>query len=336
MKNKILKAAARVLVLVTAILLVFLWQPVSVSAAGLPYEIADAQYGVVRIIIYYTSGAINWGSGFIVGTEDDWYIVTNTHVVGGDLNVIVPPQSAAAGVDVMFETNTRLPATIVVYEPKLDVAILRVNGDIPGKKILTLNPRVEHGEEAYLIGYPLYAGNEDRSLNLFYTGTEYQTITHGYVENTPYLWPNYFPWNTVYDGRTVTTQIGHGGGNSGGPLFHADGTVMGVFFAGHGDSSTPAQGTATHVYELMCLLDANGLPYYDTLGSVSATMPGGGGGSTGRGIYSGSLSSSEILTYALVAAIAIIGLTLIIVIAARKPKPVPQPQFQQYPPWPPQ
>ena len=322
--------AARALVLVAVLLLLFTWRPMTVSAAaGYPTEIEEAQRSVVRVLSLVNGAYMGTGTGFIVGTESDWYIVTNAHNLGMLPDHMVSPTPTATEVYVLNVTNNWMPATLVVHYPQGDLAVLRVNEDIPGKKILTLNPRVEREEEAYLIGYPGYAGTADWGNDIFYTGVEYQTVTHGETVGFVHWLENYYKYNPVYDSRLINAQIGHGPGNSGGPLLHADGTVMGVFFAGASDDGSVGSGCATHVFELMRLLDANDLPYYDTMTRASS---GGAQSGTGGGTYSGSLSSSEILTYVLVAAIAVFGLAIILVIAAKKPKPVQQ--YQQYQQWP--
>jgi S1-C subfamily serine protease len=142
------------------------------------------------------------GSGFVVSPD---HVLTNAHVVAG-----VTQQQM-----VTTTGGRRLPASVVFYDPQVDVAVLYVRGlDLtPLRFAGPANP----GDNAVVAGYPLDA-------------TTLQTVAAriGGVQNAQ--GPN------IYQTSTVTRQIYEIkaqvlSGNSGGPLLSPDGTVDGVVFA---------------------------------------------------------------------------------------------------------
>ena len=126
----------------------------------------------------------------------------------------------------------KLPATVVFYDPQVDVAVLYVPG-------LNLTPlrfagQANPGDNAVVAGYPLDA----------------QTLHSvpariGGIQNAQ--GPNIYQTSTVtrqiYEIRAVVES-----GNSGGPLLSPDGTVDGVVFAAAvGVSNTGFALTAAQV-----------------------------------------------------------------------------------------
>src|SRR5262249_25944921 len=84
------------------------------------------------------------GSGFVISRD---HIMTNAHVVAG----VTPKQQ------VTTPGGTPLPATVVFYDPQVDVAVLYVPG-------LNLSPlrfagQAKPGDSAVVAGYPLDAQN---------------------------------------------------------------------------------------------------------------------------------------------------------------------------------
>jgi S1-C subfamily serine protease len=131
--------------------------------------------------------------------------MTNAHVVAG----VTQNQTVAT------TGGRKLPATVVFYDPQVDVAVLYVPG-------LDLRPlhfagQANPGDNAVVAGYPLDA-------------TQLHTVPAriGGIQNAQ--GPN------IYQTATVTRQIYEiraivESGNSGGPLLASDGTVYGVVFA---------------------------------------------------------------------------------------------------------
>jgi S1-C subfamily serine protease len=140
------------------------------------------------------------GSGFVYAQDR---IMTNAHVVAG----IDQPFVQLAG--------ERRPATVVLYDPDRDIAVLRVP-DL-GLRPLAFAPRpVDTGADAIVLGYP-----EDGP---FFAGAA--RIRDRMEIRGP----------DIYNDRTVTREVYsiYGdvrSGNSGGPLVARDGSVLGVIFA---------------------------------------------------------------------------------------------------------
>jgi S1-C subfamily serine protease len=142
------------------------------------------------------------GSGFVISPD---HILTNAHVVAG----------VTARQTVTTESGVTLPATVVYYDPQVDVAILYVPqlGLAPLQFARPANP----GDSAVVAGYPLDAQSLQEA-----------PARIGDVQNAQ--GPN------IYDTSTVTRQIYEiralvQSGNSGGPLLSPAGTVDGVVFA---------------------------------------------------------------------------------------------------------
>jgi S1-C subfamily serine protease len=142
------------------------------------------------------------GSGFVISPD---HVLTNAHVVAG----------VTTGQIVTTGSGITLQATVVYYDPQVDVAILYVPKlDLtPLRFAGPANP----GDSAVVAGYPLDA----RILQA-------APARIGGVQNAQ--GPN------IYDTSTVTRQIYEiralvQSGNSGGPLLSPDGTVDGVVFA---------------------------------------------------------------------------------------------------------
>ena len=141
------------------------------------------------------------GSGFVISPN---HIMTNAHVVAG----VTQHQTVTAG-------NRTLDATVVFYDPQVDVAVLYVPG-------LNLSPlrftgQANPGDNAVVAGYPLDA-----------TRLHAAPARIGGIQNAQ--GPNIYQTSTVtrqiYEIRAVVES-----GNSGGPLLSSDGTVYGVVFA---------------------------------------------------------------------------------------------------------
>jgi len=140
------------------------------------------------------------GTGFVVATG---YVVTNAHVVAGSRRIVV---------DIATDRRT---AVAVLFDPELDIALLRVEGLVaPSLVFATAEP--SRGALGATIGYPgggsavvepaaVTATFEADGLDI--SGTE--QVTRRIIELRARVEP----------------------GDSGGPLLLVDGTVGGVVFA---------------------------------------------------------------------------------------------------------
>ena len=190
--------------------------PAVVGSAG----VQSASASVVRVQgIAPSCGESIEGSGFVISPD---HILTNAHVVAG----VTSRQT------VTTTSGRSLPATVVYYDPQVDVAVLYVPG-------LNLNPLqfaapANPGADAVVAGYPLDATN----LHLVPARIGGTQDAEG---------PNIYQTSTVtrqiYEIRAVVKS-----GNSGGPLLSPAGTVDGVVFAAAvGQSDTGFALTATEV-----------------------------------------------------------------------------------------
>ena len=142
------------------------------------------------------------GSGFVISRD---HVLTNAHVVAG----VTRHQTVttAAGVT--------LNATVVFYDPEVDVAVLYVP-DLNLSPLRFAGP-ASPGDNAVVAGYPLDA-----------PALHTVPARIGGVQNAQGL--------DIYQTSTVTRQIYEiravvESGNSGGPLLSPDGAVDGVVFA---------------------------------------------------------------------------------------------------------
>ena len=140
------------------------------------------------------------GSGFIV---DDDLVVTNAHVVAGGST----PQ--------VVERGRPREATVVAFEPRSDLAVLRVNG-LDGEPLI-LDLEAVRGSGGVVLGFP-----RNRSL----TATDARLL-----EVSPVA-VSLFDQRVRVDAYVLRTAVRPG--NSGGPFVLDDGEVAGVVTRGGG------------------------------------------------------------------------------------------------------
>lgn len=145
-------------------------------------------------------GGMLVGTGFVAGPE---LVVTNAHVIAG----IATPTIEVAG--------TTFTAEPVLFDPDLDLAVLRVRGLSVPALVLASDPATR-GDTGATMGFPEGAG-----LTIGAAGVLASFEAVG---------------RDIYDRSVVTRPILElqatiRPGNSGGPLVLADGTVAGVVFA---------------------------------------------------------------------------------------------------------
>ncbi|MGI5126413.1 MarP family serine protease [Pseudonocardia sp. CA-107938] len=148
------------------------------------------------------------GTGFVIGPR---LIMTNAHVVAGSSSALV---EATGGRD--------LPADVVYYDPRIDLAVLRV-GRALGADALQFEPTpAKAGDDAIVLGYPL-----DGDF----------TVTPARVrQNIKLKGPDiYESGEVVRDVLTVRAKVQSG--NSGGPMIDPAGKVTGVVFGAAVDDS---------------------------------------------------------------------------------------------------
>jgi S1-C subfamily serine protease len=141
------------------------------------------------------------GSGFVISPG---HVLTNAHVVAG----------VTQGPDVYTADNREYPATVVLYDPQIDIAVLDVRGlQAPA---LRFAGAAAYGAGAIVAGYPL-----DRP---FTAGAARLDVAESAIG--PNIYQDSQVRRQIYPIRALVRP-----GNSGGPLLAPDGEVYGVVFA---------------------------------------------------------------------------------------------------------
>ncbi|MDT0307422.1 MarP family serine protease [Streptomyces sp. DSM 44917] len=141
------------------------------------------------------------GSGFVYAPER---VLTNAHVVDG---------AAVTAVQV-GGVGRRIEAEVILFDPDVDVAVLRVPGlEAP---VLELAGDATRGDPAVVAGYP-----EDGGLDLRAATVAGRTAARGQD-----IHGNSVVTRDIYAVRSLVRP-----GNSGGPLLTVEGQVYGMVFA---------------------------------------------------------------------------------------------------------
>jgi 2-alkenal reductase len=133
------------------------------------------------------------GSGVIIDSKG--YIVTNNHVIANSQSL-----------QVIYSDGTKVDATLVGTDPVVDIAVLKVNGQVPAVAQFGDSGALQPGQVAIAIGSPL--------------GDFRGTVTVGVVSAL----------NRTVDTETglIQTDAAINNGNSGGPLIDSLGQVIGI------------------------------------------------------------------------------------------------------------
>lgn len=154
----------------------------------------------VKVVSQGCGGEVE-GSGFPVSSD---VVVTNAHVVAGGHNavVVVPGRSAP------------LPAEVVYFDPKIDLALLRVPGlSLPPLAFATSYPR---GTQGAVVGYP---------------GGGLEQVVPGAVRGSIEAVGRDIYSSALVSRQVLILQAVVIPGNSGGPFVNLDGKVLGIVFA---------------------------------------------------------------------------------------------------------
>jgi S1-C subfamily serine protease len=163
-------------------------------------EVAAAQPSVVKIrAIAPSCQKVLEGSGFVLSPDR---VMTNAHVVAGANSVTVEA------------SGNPYDATVVSYDPTVDIAILSVPHLPPGPLAFANTP-VTSGTEAIVMGYPGGGG---------FVATPAR-IRELIELSGPDIYRSATVNREVYTVRASVEQ-----GNSGGPLIDLNGQVLGVVF----------------------------------------------------------------------------------------------------------
>jgi serine protease Do len=155
------------------------------------------------------------GSGFFISEEG--YVITNNHVVEN-----------ARRLSIILANGAELPATLIGTEKYADLAVLKIDGEVPAVANLGNSDGLKPGETVIAIGSPL--------------GDFKNTVTVGVVSATGRM---------IDTGRgyeiegLIQTDAAINSGNSGGPLINLAGDVIGIntlIIRGSILGSAPAEG----------------------------------------------------------------------------------------------
>jgi S1-C subfamily serine protease len=144
------------------------------------------------------------GSGFVYADER---VMTNAHVVAGTREIEVET------------SNGRLDGTVVVYDPKRDLAVIYVPG-LKAPRLSFVDKPAATGQSAVVLGYPLDGPYDAQSARVSDVGN--------------------VPGPDIYEAGEVNREIYTiralvRSGNSGGPLLTPNGRILGVIFAAAAD-----------------------------------------------------------------------------------------------------
>lgn len=140
------------------------------------------------------------GTGFII--DDQGHIVTNEHVVSGSDRV-----------EVIFDDGEKRPAELIGTDPLSDLAVVRVDGELPAVVDFGNSEALEVGQPILAIGSPL--------------GEFSGTVTDGIISALNRDFPEETGSIAAYN-NLIQHNAAINPGNSGGPLFDLQGQVIGV------------------------------------------------------------------------------------------------------------
>jgi S1-C subfamily serine protease len=151
------------------------------------------------------------GSGWVAAPD---LVVTNAHVVAGEISTQVQPEG----------NGLPLPARVMAFDEKNDIAVLRVN-DLRLPPLRLTEPR--NSEPVALLGFP---ENGPFDIRAGRVGDTTRVISNDAYNRGPVE-------------RTVTSFKGFvRPGNSGGPAVNEDGEVVATVFASRADSDDAGYG----------------------------------------------------------------------------------------------
>ena len=158
------------------------------------------------------------GTGWVAGPD---LVVTNAHVVAGELTTQVQPDGS----------GIPLPAEVVVFDEKNDVAVLRVR-DLRLPPLSLAEP--QENQPVAILGFP---ENGPFDIRAGRTGETLPVISNDAYNRGPVE-------------RTVTSFKGFvRPGNSGGPAVNENGDVVATLFASRADSESFGYGIPSGLVE---------------------------------------------------------------------------------------
>lgn len=177
-----------------------------------PYAVRDPFWNLFSPFYYLVPenrDRPSTGSGFIVHKEG--YILTNDHVVGGDISSERHINQRSITISLPEPDGRTLEARYIASDIGSDLAILKVEGEDLPVAPLGDSGDILVGEWAIAIGNPFDLG---------------PTVSIGVVSALDRDFPQ--PQGDHYYRDMIQTDAAINPGNSGGPLVNANGQVMGI------------------------------------------------------------------------------------------------------------
>ncbi|WP_298818141.1 S1C family serine protease [Chloroflexus sp.] len=165
-------------------------------------SLSDAMVAAVKrvapaVVTVTVESSTGRGSGSGVIINDQGYIITNNHVVENGRRYYI-----------LFADGSRREAQLVGTDSLNDIAVLKVDGEVPGVAAIGDSAALQPGETVLAIGSPL--------------GNFRNTVTAGVVSALNRSVPG-----SGMEGL-IQTDAAINSGNSGGPLINLKGEVVGI------------------------------------------------------------------------------------------------------------
>lgn len=169
------------------------------TISDIPSVVAQVEPAVVTVINRSSANfgrtATGSGSGAIISA--DGYIVTNHHVIDG-----------YESLEVIFSDGSQRPATLIGDDPLMDLALIKVDGNVPAYLSIGDSDALRQGETVIAIGSPL--------------GEFKNSVTVGVISAL-----NRNVGGDAPEGL-IQTDAAINSGNSGGPLLNMNGEIVGI------------------------------------------------------------------------------------------------------------
>jgi S1-C subfamily serine protease len=240
----------------------FIWQPASAQDSKPLFDpsifgrdlVAQVEKSVIAIWIFQPNPAQGFQGGTGIGSgvifqalpeENAAYALTNHHVAGD-----------ASLLQIELWDNSTYVAHMIATEPGIDTAVIRIENIPPDAyevAVLGDSDAVQIGEPALAMGAPgsmlsYNTNRSDPSISFGLHNTATMRVVQGKSTNAMRFTSFWAGWKTGLGQQVMTnlpwtmvTQSAVNGGNSGGPLFNAQGECIGLNHAGFNAGATIAQ-----------------------------------------------------------------------------------------------
>lgn len=226
--------------LLCILLIVIMTIPVC-AVSSVPDPVMKATASVVRVLAEYADGYTT-GSGFVIKSDkDETLIATNYHVIEGN------PYS----ISVWLSEDETVSATVLAYTDQKDMCILKLAYPVALAPLSFAENGATQGEAVYAVGFP---GAADYLSDKEAHTSSDATITDGIVSAVREATVSKYGTPT----KILQINAAINSGNSGGPLFNANGEVVGINTYGIND----AQGIfgAIDISELKAFMADHAIP----------------------------------------------------------------------------